>query len=305
MRPAVAVVGLGRVRVCPAVVWLTSNVVATSTVAAAVPMFPPVARLAMLSPVLRVLPAFTKWSPLLTVNVPLTVRPAKVGVEDVAMPWAVSITPELAVKSVALKAAIPLVEPSAAAFWIVMVLPAPVASAMARAPLKPFRLDTPPLPPEDPDRQLPKENTPEPLVSRHWPLEPSAVGRVKVRLPPVAPAWSVRVLLLVELLNVMEPVLLEAVPRDRLLEPKIASVPLSETVVPDSLRLAELATELLPLKTEKSPLVPEPVMPPPLAQLPHEGARPTPPLIRQEPVATSLSLDKPEVLEAKSKSPVV
>ena len=42
-RPEVAVVGAGNVKVCPAVVCVISNVVATSTVAAAVPIAPPVA----------------------------------------------------------------------------------------------------------------------------------------------------------------------------------------------------------------------------------------------------------------------
>ncbi len=51
MRPAVASVGLGRVRVRPEVVWLRSKVVATLTVAAAVPMVVLLVMLAMVSPV--------------------------------------------------------------------------------------------------------------------------------------------------------------------------------------------------------------------------------------------------------------
>jgi hypothetical protein len=46
-------------------------------------------------------------------------------------------------------------------------------------------------------------------------------------------------------------------------------LPLLVKVDPDSLRVAELVRVLLPLKTAKSPVVPEPVIPPPLpAQLP-------------------------------------
>ena len=59
-RPAVVVVGLGKVRVWPAVVWLTVKVVWVSTVAAAVPIEPPVAKLVRAKDVLRVEPGLIK-----------------------------------------------------------------------------------------------------------------------------------------------------------------------------------------------------------------------------------------------------
>ncbi len=43
-RPAVAEVGLGRLRVWPAVVWEMANDVSTSTVVAAEPILPPEAK---------------------------------------------------------------------------------------------------------------------------------------------------------------------------------------------------------------------------------------------------------------------
>ena len=39
---------------------------------------------------------------------------------------------------------------------------------------------TPPLPPLEPLRQLEKLRMPLPFVVKHWPLEPSALGKVNV-----------------------------------------------------------------------------------------------------------------------------
>lgn len=73
MRPAVVTVGFGSVKVWLAVVWLTSNVVATSTVAAAVPIAPPDGLSVMASAVKSVLLAFVNVLPVDTVSAPLTV----------------------------------------------------------------------------------------------------------------------------------------------------------------------------------------------------------------------------------------
>ena len=67
--------------------------------------------------------------PLGTVRGLLSVKPAKVGLEVVAIPWMVLITPLLAVKLVLLKVAMPLVEPSAAALLMVIVPATPVELA--------------------------------------------------------------------------------------------------------------------------------------------------------------------------------
>ena len=73
IRPAVVTVGAGNVRVWLAVVWFTSKVVATFTVAAAVPMSPPVALSVITKAVNKVLLALVKVLPADTVNAPLTV----------------------------------------------------------------------------------------------------------------------------------------------------------------------------------------------------------------------------------------
>ena len=79
MRPDVATVGVGRVRVWLAVVWVTLKVVATSTVAVLVPMSPPPMWLLMLMAVSRVELALVKVEPVATVSPPLAVaRPVKV-----------------------------------------------------------------------------------------------------------------------------------------------------------------------------------------------------------------------------------
>ena len=66
------------------------------------------------------------------------------------------------------------------------------------------------------------ESTPDPLVLSTCPLEPSAVGRVKIRLLPVAPGCSFKVLVLVAFLKIKVPLLVEEVPRIR----EFATVPL-------------------------------------------------------------------------------
>src|SRR5688572_19757186 len=77
-------------------------------------------------------------------TIPVVVRLAKVGVAVTAMFWMVLMTPTEAVKLVALNWAMP--------FWaveaslMVMVEPAPEALATERAPVRPFKLRTPPLP---------------------------------------------------------------------------------------------------------------------------------------------------------------
>ena len=74
IRPAVAAVGAGNVRVWPAVVWLMLNVVSTSTVVGAVPIDPPVAKLVIVAAVFKVEPLFVNWLPL-TVKLPDNVVP--------------------------------------------------------------------------------------------------------------------------------------------------------------------------------------------------------------------------------------
>jgi hypothetical protein len=67
-RPAAVSVGDGIVRVWPAVVWLMVKEVATSTVAAAVPMLPPLAKSLMAIEVYLVLLAFVKVEPVASVK---------------------------------------------------------------------------------------------------------------------------------------------------------------------------------------------------------------------------------------------
>ena len=72
-RPLVVTVGLGSVSVWLAVVWLTPNVVATSTVVVAVPITPPVALSVIVIAVNKVLLALVKVLPAETVRLPFTV----------------------------------------------------------------------------------------------------------------------------------------------------------------------------------------------------------------------------------------
>ena len=80
----------------------------------------------------------------------------------------------------------------------------------------PVRLLMEVTPPPAPPVQVWKLRAPVPLVSRQSPLAPSAVGRVKVVLAAVAPLCRVSILALVELLKLMDPLLVEAVPIVRL-----------------------------------------------------------------------------------------
>lgn len=145
------------------------------------------------------------------------------------------ITPLDAVKLVALKLAMPLVDPSAAALLIVIIPPPVLALAMVMAPVKLFRLVTPLAPPVPPT-QLLKLSTPLPLVCKHWLDEPSAIGKVNVTLPPeleVTPLCRVRVLLLVELLKTILPLALDDVPTVMPPLPCITKLPLPVTTLPD------------------------------------------------------------------------
>src|SRR5258708_2551608 len=172
--------------------------------------------------VLALVPFLKAMAPVLVEAVPrvrllalVRDKAPKVGVAAVEIPWIVFTTPLLAVKLVALKVAIPLLTPSAAALLMVTVVPEPVALATLRTPDRPFREVTPPLLP--PFRQVAKDRAPLPLVVRQLPEAPSAVGKVSVKLLAVVPDCKVRVLALVPFLKAMAPVLVEAVPRVRLL----------------------------------------------------------------------------------------
>ena len=77
---------------------------------------------------------------------PLTVKPVKVGEAPVPMFWTVFTTPPEALKLLLLKVAMPLVVPSAAASFKVIVLPAVEALATVKAPVSVFS-DVTPLPP--------------------------------------------------------------------------------------------------------------------------------------------------------------
>src|SRR5215207_3175111 len=65
MRPAVVVVGLGRVRVILAVVWLMVKAVSTSTVVVLAPIGALAAKLPKAWAVLRVEPLLVNWEPLI------------------------------------------------------------------------------------------------------------------------------------------------------------------------------------------------------------------------------------------------
>src|SRR5580698_568959 len=105
----------------------------------------------------------------------------------------VLITPEpLSVKLVELKAAIPLVEPSALALLMVTVPLLPVLLARVNTPdCESIDVTPPPAPPVQ-DWKL---RSPKPSDSRQSPLLPLVVGRVSVKLlaGSVAGACSVTV----------------------------------------------------------------------------------------------------------------
>ena len=85
-------VGDGKLKVWPAVVWVTANVVSTSTVVAAVPIVPPAAKLAIVAAVLRVDPLLVNWLPL-TTKVPLKVVAPVTA--KVPLKLALPVTPRL------------------------------------------------------------------------------------------------------------------------------------------------------------------------------------------------------------------
>lgn len=170
-------------------------------------------------------------------------------------------TPLATLKLVALNWAIPfwLVE----ALLIVIVLPPVVALAMVTAPVRLLRLVT------AVDKHVPKLNTPEPSVFKHWLALPSAVGKVKARLLPVTPLCRVSVLLLVLLANTTLPVALLPTPRVRPPAPWIMPSPATVTVLPLSLMI-ESTMVCAPLNLAKKFVVPPVVVTPPPepAQLP-------------------------------------
>ena len=95
IRPAVATVGVGSVKACPAVVWLTLNVVAPSTVAAAEPIAP-VVRLPSAIAMFKVAPALVNVVAFATVRPPLAeTKPLNVGLLTIAN--VVVVKPEPAV----------------------------------------------------------------------------------------------------------------------------------------------------------------------------------------------------------------
>ncbi len=99
IRPAVATVGLGSVSVWLAVVWFTSNVVATSTVVAAVPIAPPVGLSVIAMAVNKVLLALVNVLPVTTVNAPVSVvvipdRPKAMALALVAPSVMLPVVPE-------------------------------------------------------------------------------------------------------------------------------------------------------------------------------------------------------------------
>lgn len=111
--PEAVLVGVGNVRVWPIVVWVTSKVVATSTVVAAVPMLPPVAWLDIATALKTELPLLVKVWPVPIVKPPLKVpRPVNVPVpEKVLLP----VTPRVPPKVVAPVPTVKVLEPVTAA----------------------------------------------------------------------------------------------------------------------------------------------------------------------------------------------
>ena len=102
------------------------------------------------------------------VKAPDRAKPTKVGLAPLLMFWIVLTTPDAALKLVALKVAIPLVAPSAAALAMVMAEPDPVELLMVKVPDRPSSEVTPPEPPLPPLRQLAKLKAPvTPSVVRH------------------------------------------------------------------------------------------------------------------------------------------
>ncbi len=151
---------------------------------------------------------------------PEIVAPAKVGLDVVAMFWIVLTAPELTLKLVELKEAIPLVVVVASS--MVMVEPEAVALATLKAPDSVFRLVTP----EPAAAQPPKKRLPEPSTFRQSLLEPVALGSrsEKLELGLVDGASSETELAPAALLKAMAPAEVEAVPKTNELPPWIANV---------------------------------------------------------------------------------
>jgi hypothetical protein len=151
---------------------------------------------------------------------------------------------------VLLKVAMPLVEPSAAALLMVTVEPEPEELARVRTPVKPSNEVTP--------LHEAKDSTADPLVVKHWPLVPSAVGRVKVKLLLVIPACRLTRLALVPFLKlrefwtVVEPAMVTVVPLSLRIESPMVWEPVnlaSLLVVPPGVvtpppKPTQLATEV-------------------------------------------------------------
>ncbi len=117
-RAAAVLVGLGRLRVWPAVVWLMLKLVPTSTVAGAVPIGPPVGKSPRAMAVYRVLPLLVKLLPVPTVRPPLAVtRPLKVGLLTTVSELQVPPVPKVMVLPVPARLPVPLGQTSVVLPW--------------------------------------------------------------------------------------------------------------------------------------------------------------------------------------------
>ena len=104
MRPDVATVGLGRVRAMLEVVWVISNVVATSTVVAALPMVLLDVWLDMATALSKVELALVNVEPVATVSPPLNV-PSPV---NVLVPVTASVPPRVVAPVPTLRVLVPV-----------------------------------------------------------------------------------------------------------------------------------------------------------------------------------------------------
>ena len=139
------------------------------------------------------------------------------------------------------------------------------------------------------------------------------VAPVTVKVLPrlVAPVTARLLLTAVAPLRLTAPLAVANVPvPDWLKLPEVAipvvavSDPATVNVVPVWLSIeSPIVPE--PVNSASVLVVPEPVMPPPVLQAPQVGAVATPPDIKHEPEATSLSLDSAVAPEAYNKSPIV
>ena len=131
---------------------------------------------------------------LLMLVAPMIVRPAKLGAAEVAISCTVLTAPEVTVKLVALKLAIPLA--TSEALSIVTVAPLPLELANVKTPVKPSKDVTPPPAPPVQDANA---STPLPLLTKQSLVLPAVVGRVKLKLLELTPLCKVRLLLFVAL----------------------------------------------------------------------------------------------------------